>query len=67
MNSKAKKADSRPPEHPADRVLALETVMDAKGLKLPAPPRCHGYANCCGCPVCSLRESKPLAKEFMAA
>jgi hypothetical protein len=58
MNTKAKKPDLRPPEHPADRVLALETVMDAKGLKLPAPPRCLGYVNCCRCPVCQLREER---------
>jgi len=60
-------SDFRPPEFPADRVLALEAVLDAKGQKLPSPSRCLGYANCCTCPVCSLRESKPLAKEFMAA
>lgn len=58
---------SRPPEYPGDRVLALEAIIDAKGRKLPTPPACHGYANCCVCPPCLLREQKPLAKEFMAA
>lgn len=45
-------ADFRPPEHPGDRVIALEAVIDAKGHKLPSPPVCHGKANCCHCPGC---------------
>jgi hypothetical protein len=58
--------DLRPSE-PADRLIALEAVIDARGHALPLPPVCHGYSNCCGCPVCLLRQQKPLAKEFMAA
>lgn len=60
-------SDYRPPEFPDDRVLALEAVIDAKGNKLPTPPTCSGYANCCNCPVCLRRAQRPLAKEFMAA
>lgn len=67
MNSKAEESDFRPPEFPNDRVLALEAVIAAKGNKLPAPPACHGYRNCCRCPICLRRAQQPLAKEFMAA
>ena len=49
----------RPPSADGtDRVLALRAIIDAKGHALPNPPRCHGYANCCGCPVCALREQR---------
>jgi len=41
-----------------DRVLALRAMMEAKGSALPEPPRCHGYANCCRCPVCLRREQR---------
>ncbi len=58
MNSKAEESDFREPEIPGDRVLALEAIMDAKGNKLPGPPRCHGYANCCTCPTCQLRADR---------
>lgn len=50
-----------------DRVIALEAMMEAKGAAPPKPPVCHGYANCCHCPACLLRERQPLAKELAAA
>lgn len=51
-----------------DRVLAHEARMEAKGTAPPKPPRCHGYANCCRCPVCLLRERRsPRIKESIAA
>jgi hypothetical protein len=62
----AEPSDYRAPEFPADRVLALEAVIDAKGNKLPAPPICHGYANGCGCPPCLVR-SKQGAASLAAA
>lgn len=58
MNAKAEESDFRPPEFPDDRVLALEAVIVAKGLKLPSPPVCHGYTNCCKCPPCLLRADR---------
>lgn len=51
--------DFRAPVYPDDRVLALRTVMEAKGDALPEPPRCHGYSTCCRCPRCKLRERRP--------
>ncbi len=39
-----------------DRVVALEAMMEAKGIARPKPPRCLGYANCCHCPICQRRE-----------
>lgn len=67
MKEQGNASDFREPEFPADRVLALETLIDAKGQKLPSPPVCHGYTNGCCCPPCLLRSQQPLAKEFMAA
>ncbi|HYJ20828.1 MAG TPA: hypothetical protein VEW07_02250 [Solirubrobacterales bacterium] len=55
---RASAADFDPPaDDGSDRVLALEAMVDAKGRAV-KPPRCHGYANCCGCPVCLLREKQ---------
>lgn len=45
-----------------DRVVALEALMEAKGTAKPKPPVCHGYRNCCGCPVCQRRENKLRAR-----
>jgi len=63
--SLAQEEDFRSPEFPTDRVLVLEAVMAAKGHKLPAPPTCHGYINCCRCPACLQREHP--AKRRLAA
>ncbi len=52
------RSEARPAADGTDRVIALEAIIDAKGNKLPAPPVCHGYANCCRCPVCLLREER---------
>jgi hypothetical protein len=41
----------------SDRVLALRAMVDAKGRDI-SPPCCMGYANCCPCPVCKLREGR---------
>jgi hypothetical protein len=58
MISKAGADDFDPPSTDAsDRVLALRAMVDAKGHTI-KPPCCVGYANCCGCPVCKLRERK---------
>jgi hypothetical protein len=51
-------ADFRSPIQPDDRVLVLETLLDAKGNALPKPPVCHGYVNCCTCPPCTLRANR---------
>jgi hypothetical protein len=72
MNSKAEESDFREPEFPADRVIALEAIIDAKGQKPPSPPCCMGYANCCRCPACQLgprRRIRPrnFSKESIAA
>lgn len=45
-------ADFRSPIEPDDRVLLLETLIEIKGYAPPKPPVCHGYINCCRCPVC---------------
>lgn len=50
-------SDFRPPE-PEDRATALLAAIEARGDALPKPPRCHGYANCCECPVCRLPARK---------
>jgi hypothetical protein len=62
--------DFRPLES-EDRLTALLAVADARG-EVTEKPRCLGYANCCGCPVCLLgprRKSRPRipAKEPIAA
>jgi hypothetical protein len=50
-----------------DRVVALEAMMEAKGTAPPKPPVCHGYACCCHCPACLLRERQPPFRKELAA
>jgi HNH endonuclease len=57
-NDLAARALFRPPAADgSDRLLALRAMVDAKGHAI-KPPCCTGYANCCRCPVCKLREDK---------
>jgi hypothetical protein len=58
MIPKATPTGFDPPSTDAsDRILALRAVVDAKGHTMKSP-RCLGYANCCHCLVCKLREEK---------